>query len=216
MSEKWILKFDAPARASSIVPPSLSDDDALKIWLEEHAATGRYNWLLAHFDDGVLWGRIDNGVLQTSSQVAHAHEDDPEVKKALDACPKLRFITLQEARLFSEQAELLLWRDGDNAFHARRIENTSEENGGEWTMHYDEAQLLWGTHGMPLSNDFTLLWDGAQGLRHIVPIRVVLNENKKIHETKEPLLFLRHYLNRESDGMARVVVSRILKIDDKE
>lgn len=217
MSQYWSLKSDLPARRAEDedTAPSLASHDDLNVWLDKHAESSNYKWLLAHFDDGVLWGRIDEGVLRTSTEVARSHSDDPEVRQVLPACPEIRLITLQEARLFSEQVELLVWRDGDNNFHTRCIENADDENKADWRICYDESQLLWGTNGVPLDPDpFTLLWEGTQGLRHVLPMIVNLDDNGQIQQS--PRLFLRHYLNLEDEGMARVVASRLLKIDDKE
>jgi len=73
-------------------------------WMVKHAQQYNLRYLLAHADDGVIWGRIDNSELHTSHGIA-------------PASPSLHPSTLQQARLFSPAGELLLWRD-DNGWRA--------------------------------------------------------------------------------------------------
>ena len=84
------------------------EDDASG-WLAREASQHRLSTLLAHADDGVIWGRVDKGVLQTS------HSAFPQVS------PPLRALTLQQARLFGPDAELLVWRDGEGNWQARLL-----------------------------------------------------------------------------------------------
>lgn len=178
-----------------VVVDSLGD---VKGWLQEQADKHNLKYLLAHADDGVIWGKVDtNGRLVTSDSVA------PEVS------PQLRAETLQQARLFAEHAELLLWRDGDNQWHARLIRDAAKGETATFTDAIDEPQVLWGTDPQPLGNDFTLMTDGAQGLRHAVPLRV----EGKFDEASRPLrLLVRHYLKDDDSGFTRIVASRLFDL----
>src|SRR5262249_16673186 len=81
----------------------------LRAWLVEQARgdTGKLGlrWLLAHSDDGVIWGKLrDDGQLYLSSDVFPV--------RGLS----LHSATLQQARLFGEHAELLIWRGPYNTW----------------------------------------------------------------------------------------------------
>lgn len=67
-------------------------------WLTEQAQHHGLHFLLAHADDGVIWGRVDNDGLHTSHRIAAQS-------------PQLRAVTLQQCRLFGPAGELLVWRD---------------------------------------------------------------------------------------------------------
>jgi CRISPR-associated protein (TIGR03984 family) len=175
----------------------------LRHWLEDQAKKFRLQWLLLHADDGVVWGRFDGGKLVSSSEIAPT--DDSE---AYGISPALRAITLQQARLFADHGEILLWRIAEGQWKARLVRDAQDSDAEEtwvWRQCFDEPQLLWGTHGKYLEPKFTLLWEGVQGLRHILPLQVPLDPKGKI--TAAPRLLVRHYLNAE--GCARVAASRL-------
>jgi len=201
----------------ALLDANIATDDLseLKTWLEGKANAHNLNWLLAHLDDGVVWGNRQGGRLVLASEILKKMEqqDNIQVKAAYEATPELRLETLQQARLFGKKAELLLWRDGDNQFHARLIKDSDTTN-ATWLDCFDEPQLLWGTHGIPADDKFTLIWDGSQGMHQIVPIKLALDVDSKIVENKFPKLRVRHYLSHE--GEARVVASRLFGIDNDE
>lgn len=176
----------------------------VKDWLQGHAAAHNLRWLLAHADDGVIWGRVGaNGILVTSRDAAQGQTVLQNV------CPPLRAETLQQARLFSEEAELLLWRDGDNTWHARLIRQPVAGETAKFTAAIDEPQILWGTDPQPLDNGFTLMSDGAQGLRHAVPLEV----GGRFNEMTRPLrLWVRHYLAEDDHGFTQIVASRLVDL----
>jgi len=104
-----------------------------------------------------------------------------------------------------------LWRDGDNLFHARAIQDGGALAADEKEMcfqdAFDEPQILWGTDAKPLGNGFTLVTDGAQGMRHAAPLAV----NSVEGEEARPLrLVVRHYLADED--FARVAASRLVSL----
>ena len=187
-----------PAVVESIAVESISD---VKAWLQTQAIRHKLKWLLAHADDGVIWGEVRNGQLVTSDSLA------PEVS------PPLRAETLQQVRLFATRAELLLWRDGDNQWHARLIRDPGHGEKPTFTDAIDEPQILWGTDPQPLANGFTLMSDGAQGLRHAIPLDV----RGKFDESSRPLrLWVRHYLQDDESGFTRIVASRLFDLKLEE
>ncbi len=73
----------------------------------------------------------------------------------------------------------------------------------------DEPHILWGTDTQSLDHGFTLMRDGAQGLRHAVPLEVMGTYD----ERSRPLrLWIRHYLAEEAHGFTRIVASRLFHL----
>ncbi len=193
-------KITCQARSELIDVDKLSD---VGTWLRDRAAEYGLRWLLAHGEDGVMWGRFENGRLITSHEAA-AGSDKSQY------CPALRTELLHQARLFSESAEVLLWRDGDGDFRARLIREAQPAELATWTAAFDEAQMLLGTDAVPLNEDFTLMSDGAEGLRHAVPIKVA----GKFDENSRPLrLTVRNYMKEDETGFVRVAASRLVKVE---
>jgi len=198
-------------------PVSVNDLADVFAWLQQKAIDYRLDYLLAHTDDGVVWGRLDGTTLRTSYEAAKEHQ------KANQVCPPLLTGTLQQARLFAEQAELLLWRDSDGGWQARLIRDTNGDELPLWTEAFDEPQVLWGTSHTTLLHNFTLWTEGAQGLRYALPVTGVVsleisykdgrNIPRKRQETYPPRLKVRHYLGRED--VAGVAASRLVGFETK-
>lgn len=186
-----------PARAESIEVDGQGDPVA---WLEEQGKRHQLRWLLAFTDEGVVWGRLDEGRLTTSAEAARGHTD------AEAACPQLRIDLLRQARLFGMTGEIFLWQDGDGAWAARLVQDTADPAGADWDEAIDEHTMLVGTAYQILPHDFTLFRDGAQGQWHAVPLRVTPG-----HAPEDgPRLVVRHYLGRED--FARIVASRLVDL----
>ncbi|HKQ08174.1 MAG TPA: CRISPR-associated protein Csx19 [Blastocatellia bacterium] len=179
-----------PAVVKLIPADNITD---LKDWLQIQATAYSLIYMLAHADDGVIWGRMNGGQLETSNDAV------PSIS------PPLRLKTLQSVRLFSAQGELLLWRVEEIRYRSRLIHNLQGGETSDWDEAFDEPQLLWGTPDEQLPNGFTLLRDGAQGLRHAVPLQLALNR------AINPRLIVRHYLTKEN--FARVAASRLVNIE---
>ncbi|HAA27952.1 MAG TPA: TIGR03984 family CRISPR-associated protein [Cyanobacteria bacterium UBA8553] len=163
-------------------------------WLQKNAKEQSLRYLLAHADDGVIWGEFrDNYYKLVTSR---------------DICTQfaeLRLGTLQQCRIFSKNAELMLWKIGQDNWKARLIK---DDNNPECLP--DEHQILWGTQVEKESNGFTLVSDGSQGLKHAVPLFGITD---KFKNGKRPLhLTVRHYIEYSSDGVARIYLSRLVDL----
>jgi len=172
-----------------------------KEWLSDWAKKHALTTLLAHADDGVIWGRMDGGQLSLSG------------KAFPDVSPSLRAITLRQVRLFGPNVELLVWRDGDGAWHGRLLDDRGMDAQG-WC--FDESQLQWGDHPEDERSGFTLVADGQEGLRHAAPMPK--DEIPFGTPGWRPLrLKVRHYLERDKrDGMLIVIQSRLVELWTKE
>jgi CRISPR-associated protein (TIGR03984 family) len=184
----------------AFVKPLSISGDAID-WLRQQAKAG--DVLLAHQDDGVVWGK------------AHTNGDWVTSNAVLNTSPALNSGRLWSARLFNAQREILLWRDGDGAWHAREIADGAGDGEPDFVEWYDEPQLLWGTHGTHKPADgvtFTLLTDGSQGLQHAVPVAIPLKKDEAgALAGQRPRRIVRHYLAKED--VARVVASRLVELD---
>jgi len=171
-----------------------------KDWLLAQAKQHNLEFLLAHSHDGVTWGRFLDGALRTSDEV-------------LPLSPPLRFDNLQQLRAFGADAELLLWRDGEQW----RCHLLADNQPGLEAWPEDDFQLLWGTRVDPdnSNNDvFTVVSEGRHRLSaHAVPLRhsdITFDEE----HMKRPLrLRIRHYLETGDDGFCRIVASRLAGLD---
>ncbi len=183
----------------TLKPYTRTEIGDLRIWLVEQATTYRLTWLLAYLDDGVLWGKFENGQLLTA-------ETDVEANKV---CPVLRIETLQQIRLFNEDAELMLWRSEADEWKARLIQETNEAS-TEFTGAIDESYMLWGTEFSIVKHNphFTLARDGAQGLQHAVPF----GRSQDFKRNRPLRLKIRHYLTKDETGFTRIATSRLLAL----
>ncbi len=158
-------------------------------WLETQAKQHQLPYLLAHADDGVIWGHFHQGNLCTSDRV-------------FKASPPLRIETLQQCRIFGQSGEILLWQVGDS-WKAGLVTNPDAER-------IEEKQLLLGTHGkIHPSEGFTVLWDGAQGLKHAIPFtQIQLQTDQKLAQSLH--LVVHHYIDYDEAGVARITLSRLV------
>jgi len=172
-------------------------------WLCEQMQAGKLKYLLAHADDGVIWGRLDGEELITSHDVAPKYS------------PPLRAETLLTARIFAHAGELLAWHDEVGEWAGRLIAEDKPGATAEWTEAFEEQQVLLGTNAKPLERGFALMSEGSQGLFHVVP----LNLTGQIDEQRRPLrLVVRHYLKADNYGFVLVNASRLISLlpDPKE
>ena len=196
-----------PAGCRAVATDEVSD---FETWLNDRAKEFHLKWLLAFEEEGVVWGTFEPGGLITSGEVAKQTNAKPY-------CPELHLETLQQARLFGPQAEVLLWRDADAAGKGRWQARVISEAPGEapdWSNDFDEQQILWGTEAvlsLPSATtwQFTLMSDGAPGYRHAPPLQVT----GKFDERARPLrLTVRNYLKEDETGFVRVAASRLVEV----
>ncbi|MBE9120862.1 TIGR03984 family CRISPR-associated protein [Tychonema sp. LEGE 07199] len=180
---------------------NFQDDDELRSWLESKASSvsAQTSYLLAHAEDGIIWGRFDSKKLTTAEKIFH--------KRDQVDLPELRLLTLQQCRIFGRDGEILLWRISETKFKWRFIGNPEEDK-------IPESQILWGTHGEKQRN-FTLLWDGSQGLKHAVPFTDIELEGDRL--VKPVRLLVHHYIKYEEEtGLARIYRSRLVDLTTKQ
>ncbi|MCB9422746.1 MAG: TIGR03984 family CRISPR-associated protein [Ardenticatenaceae bacterium] len=162
-------------------------------WLAKQGSP--YRWLLAHTFDGIIWGRLDVGGWQLSSGM-------------LPSSPQFIQAELLELRLFGATSEAYVWRDGADLYY-----RTILDGSGVSYDYYDETYILWGTSSKPAKNDFTILSDGAQGLRHAVPFKINMPEGNG----RPARLIMRHYIERHKEtGLARIKMSRLQALQPTE
>lgn len=156
-----------------------------KAWFEANAKSDM-DYLLAHAEDGVIWGKVvDKQLMLAGSEFAEVKVD-------------LRVETLQQARLFGVAGEILVWRDGDD-FKGRQVMDGAKPA----AEIVEEVQWLWGTKDTRKTGQtFTLLREGKQGLLHAPPL-IGLDNDQGV------ALNLRHYLDYDQNGQAYIALSRL-------
>lgn len=169
-----------------------TDNAALKQWINEQAKIHQLSYLLAHAEDGVIWGHFNNGSLLTSGEV-------------FEQLPVFRLLTLQQCRIFGNTGEILLWRS-NKEWQARLCQDKDFPN----IDFISESQMLWGTQREAAEKDgFTLLADGSQGLKHAVPLTSISFSE----QTSRPIhLQVRHYITYDEDGLACIFLSRLVDL----
>lgn len=150
--------------------------------------------LLAHAEDGVIWGQVGKEGLVMPSQ-------------SLSAQAELRPVSVLHARLFNEMSEIYLWRTGEDRWRARQV----TDGVGAPSEYLDEAQVLWGTTvestevvDATSGTGFSRVAEGIQGMRHAVPLLLA----EETWKTNRLRLGVRHYLHA-NDGWRRIVFSRL-------
>jgi len=178
----------------------IADIPDLESWLVAHAFADEL-LLLAHADDGVIWGRLNKGRLTTSDIEFPDHH-----------FARLRPSTLQTCRLFGMDGELMLWRTGEG-WAARCWRDGRGDTSVEY---FDEDQILWGTQVEAATDSFTLVSDGINGLLHAVPLAGIASRfsNPTAADKRRPLrLTLRHYLTEnDADGTVAIGGSRLVHL----
>lgn len=170
-------------------------DPTLYNWLKAKAKQYELQYLLAHAEDGVIWGHFR----EQNYQLATSGDDD-----VFPQLTTLRLCTLQQCRIFGKNTEVMLWKVGQDDWKARSIEDKymSEED------YISENQILWGTKAEKESNGFTLVSDGSQGLKHAVP----LSGSFKGKDSRLLRLKVRHYIDYDESGVARIYLSRLVDL----
>ena len=177
-------------------PPADFGGD-LRTWLVAQAQEHELVWLLAHADDGINWGMVQDSKLTVSGDLYPSY------------APLLRVETLQQVRLFGERGELYLWQ-ADGVWQGRFLAGSADQTQEILTAEY----LLWGDKWgdedtLAPQSGFVLLADGVEGLRHAPP----LPQGQDFDPTKQQLsLQVAHHVAYDEDGQAYVAASRLVKI----
>jgi CRISPR-associated protein (TIGR03984 family) len=156
-------------------------------------------WLLAHCDDGVVWGRREPGGWRLSSQPFP------------DVSPRLSEGNVQQFRLFGPQSEILVWRTEDGLL-GRWL--THAPDGVEASLRLEKQEyILVGDRVLqPVREGFTVVGDG-RGSRHAVPL-VCPESQFPAQPRRHPLrLTVWHYFAAdEQSGIVRIVASRLADV----
>lgn len=151
-------------------------------------------WGLAHLDDGVSWGRFDGD----GGRMIWGGEVFSEIS------PPVRAERLQELRLFSTEAELLLWRAGQE-LRGRIV--TRDDTHLPWEdgasrPDIQEHRLLRGDEVVDELQGFTHMRD-RRGAEHVIPCKW----------SQSLSLFVTHHLERDPDtGAVRVALTRLVDL----
>lgn len=185
---------------TALMPPQTDAD--VFAWLEARMQDG-LPFLLAHADDGVVWGKLVEQKLITSRDAAG--------ESAREISPLLRGITLQQAFVFGPSGEVRLWRD-DSGWQCYQCSSADELAFASPSLP-DEWQVLWGTKVINEGDTkygFTHIHEARQqGLDHIVPVQV---SEQQLRERRLRLQ-VRHFIERDPDtGEARLSFSRLVNL----
>lgn len=191
-----MIKRTIQATPSLLGPTSnLSAATNARDWFTEQIRELNLRWLLAHADNGVIWGELRDSELRLSSDAF-----------GLDTLT-LSWTTLQQARLFGSSGELRVWM-GPNNWQAQ-LRRDGEEN-GTLIEYIEETHFLWGTKANESRDGFTEIVEGSQGIIHTPPISVAPKE------TQRAALLVRHYIAEDENGVARIVDSRLVALQAPE
>ena len=191
------MKREIVRRNYQITEAPFSGEEDLATWVLEQADELKLGTLLAHADDGVIWGQVRDDGLHLSSQYF------PQVS------PPLRAATLQEARLFGPSGELYVWRDEEGGWGARLV----GDGAGQEAETFDEYHMLWGTRRDDEEGGFTLVRDGERGQRHAPPLGTDKLSFDQRRQRRPLRLQVRHYLALDEDtGLVAVRLSRLVAV----
>jgi len=175
------------------------DDAASRHWLDFVLRGGvllgaprDWTWLLCHCDDGVTWGwRVGDEWRLGSS---HFPDLSPTPSEA----------NIQEVRIFSPSAEVLIWRTG-KGFHGRIVHDDYVDYREQPDRPMDELRVLLGTRIREHRDCFTRVEDGT-GAEQAVPLHLPGGS-----PSSWPRLCVRHYFSRdERTGCVRVAMTRLV------
>ena len=186
-----------------------TEKKTLRDWLQSKMTDTSY--LLAHADDGVIWGHLVDKQLVIARDVAEELADDDQKRRLLAVCPSLDWSTLWEARVFDENEMYHLWQSGEDWICTHYTNDTNKKNDAQAIFNdvIDEEQLTWGTPNRRYELEgFTVMRDGQQGLVHVVPLKV--KDNHRLW------LRVRHYVKEDDNtGFNHITASRLLGLEPK-
>jgi CRISPR-associated protein (TIGR03984 family) len=179
-----------------------SSDEKLKTTLVAQAQKHHLRYLLAYHDDGVVWGRFEDEQWTLSAKKFKAGLASGQ---QVEVSPPFRALTLQECRAFGPTAELLIWRHNGVLKASILMEIEGDE-----CERFPQTQLLWGDTIEDKKDGFTLLREGAQGLRHAVPLDLSARPDGTLKERVRLTVY--HYIGYKNN-QAYVKWSRLVSLN---
>lgn len=177
------------------IPPDFADGVASWLVSQSSRFLGKDEtlYLLAHADDGVIWGRIENDTLA--------------LLRLEMGVASLRSKTLQQCRVFGTRGELFVWREAEARWRGRCL---VEETAVSYCTLLEE-QVLWGDRVLKSRNGFAQIEERRDvGFRQVVPLTV--SPDRLGVNQQRVLLTVCHYLSEDGDGQARLILSRLKKV----
>lgn len=167
-----------------VQPPKAGE---LESWITRQLKD-RGSALLAFADDGVIWGKLVNGVLKTAK-----------------TAPKLSEKTLQQASVFGADCEVRLFRNETGDWKAVRLVDADE-----W---FPESQVLWGNEAKgPIESGFIYASEYRAGIPgQWLPL------NEPFGPENCARLEVHHLVGYDEEtGEARIVASRLAGLSVSE
>lgn len=191
-----------PKITRKIIPPDFAESNGG--WLVENTAelleSDKIGYVLIHADDGVLWGRIEDGRLVTPSR-------DEWV-------PELRSKTVQQCRVFGSKGELFIWRESEGIWNGRLL----IEDGTAYRSKERRA-ILYGSRidSHPAPQGFVSVIELGVGMRQIVPVEVppeaLKDDERDFKEDWRVALTVVEYSSEDDDGQVMIVCSRLKAVN---
>lgn len=157
-------------------------------------------WLLAHCDDGVVWGKREGTRWRLSSAAFP------------DVSPTLGEENLQQMRLFGPLREVLIWR-GDEGLTGRELADSGTVAPSDPLRPEDRQYVLIGDRFGSANEGFTLTAD-ARGSRHAVPLVALESAFGLPGKSQWPfrLQARNYFISDPRSGLVRVVATRLVHV----
>jgi len=159
--------------------------------------------MLAHLQTGIMWGRIHNKQLTTAHDI---YKEDTPFSQPFDVA------IATEIRFFNATQEIFFWNQ-NGQWYQRTITDGAID-GATACDAFDEYHVLWGDSSEPYGDDFTKLTEGAQGLKHVVPIVANIDTQPNDETAKRVCLKVRHYFGEDDNGINTIQTSRLWGIEE--
>jgi CRISPR-associated protein (TIGR03984 family) len=156
------------------------------------------DYLLAFADDGIIWGRLVNGVLITSHDAAKSKfPDDPTKWNS----PEFREETIQQIFIFGKDSEVRLFKDELGNWKTLRVVDASVDS-DEIII---ESQILWGDQSEGDAQDgFLQVSEFRKGIpNQYLPVDGPLGKDDCVR------LKVHHLVEYGETGEARIAISRL-------
>jgi len=181
---------------------TLPTDENVREWLVKQMQDNKLTFLLAFADDGVIWGRMDDGALV----IAHETSQKEDKKNYTE----LRGKTLQLAHVFGKDMEIRLFRDEMGNWKFAEIKDDGK--------FITESQILWGDKlddkDQPVNENFTRLKAERKG----IPPQILPIERKEYTDSgKYVRLEVHHMVDFDKNtGEAYIKLSRLAWLSAEE